>query len=109
MLSTIFQRPAWQTGPGVPPGVMRIVPDVAFPASSRAPGFVIAIGGSGTTVGGTSVGAPVWASLVALLVQQKGRLGLLQPRDLPAGRAAGRRRARRCSTTSSRGRTASAR
>ena len=78
-VSTIFQRPAWQAGPGVPPGVMRVVPDVAFPASSRSPGFVIAIGGRGTTVGGTSVGTPVWASLVALLVQQKGRLGLLNP------------------------------
>ncbi len=78
-VSTIFRRPTWQTGPGVPPGVMRVVPDVAFPASSSSPGFVIAIGGRGTTVGGTSVGAPVWASLVALMVQQKGRLGLLNP------------------------------
>lgn len=78
-VSTIFRRPPWQTGPGVPPGVMRVVPDVALPASSISPGFVIAIAGRGTTVGGTSVGAPIWAGFAALLVQQKGRLGLLNP------------------------------
>ena len=48
-----------------------------IPASSTSPGFIIAIAGRGITVGGTSVGTPIWAGFAALLVQQKGRLGLL--------------------------------
>jgi hypothetical protein len=78
--STVVVKPAWQAGPGVPPDGVRDVPDVAFVASPSRPGLAIALEGHVLVAGGTSLGAPVWAGLVALLVEQQGgRLGLLNP------------------------------
>jgi hypothetical protein len=91
-LSKIFLRPSYQLGL-VLPGNTRGVPDVAFPASRDKPGFALVNDalGRGTLVGGTSVGAPIWAGMAALLVQERGRVGLLNPElyRLGAAQAAG--------------------
>jgi hypothetical protein len=91
-LSAIFARPSYQIGL-VLPGRGRGVPDVAFAASRDKPGFALVndAQGRGTLVGGTSVGAPIWAGMAALLVQQRGRVGLLNPElyRLGAAQAAG--------------------
>src|SRR5581483_4579635 len=78
--SMFFAKPVWQTGPGVPADGARDVPDVALAASPTDPGFAVAVGGRGLVFGGTSVSAPIWAGMAALLVaKQGGPLGLLNP------------------------------
>jgi len=67
--SLMFTQPVWQTGPGVPADGARHVPDVAFPASPDHVGYQVETGGGSGVVGGTSVGAPVFAGVVALLNQ----------------------------------------
>jgi hypothetical protein len=80
-LSVLFARPAYQMIIAVPAGSGRAVPDVAFPASPAEPGYALVTDaqGHGTVIGGTSASAPLWAGMAALLVQQRGRLGLLNP------------------------------
>jgi Pro-kumamolisin, activation domain/Subtilase family/Dictyostelium (slime mold) repeat len=78
--STFFGKPSYQDLPGIPADGARDVPDVAFAASPRHPGFALVYGGIALPngVGGTSASAPVWAGMAALLVQKRGgRLGLL--------------------------------
>jgi subtilase family serine protease len=84
--SAITPKPAWQTGMGVPNDGARDVPDVSFNASplhdpylfctetkSLSPtcvsGFRNAPAGTLAAVGGTSVGPPVMAGIVALINQ----------------------------------------
>jgi hypothetical protein len=91
--STIFSRPAWQTGAGVPAGTMRLVPDMAAPSSTVAPGgqafsFVVLHGATNTGIGGTSLTGPIWAGLTAIINQARANaglptLGLLGPRVYP--------------------------
>ena len=80
-LSVLFPRPDYQTAVGLAPGPARGVPDVAFPASATNPGFAVVTesSGRGVLVGGTSVGTPIWAGMIALLVERHGRLGSLNP------------------------------
>ena len=66
--STLFFKPSWQTGPGVPADAYRDSPDVALAAGSLT-GYVIYFEGAQTTVYGTSAAAPVFAGMVALLNQ----------------------------------------
>lgn len=79
--SSIFKKPAWQTGPGVPNDNARDVPDIALSASPNHDPYLICSDGSCVNgfrdsrqnlnvVGGTSTGAPVFAALVALINQQ---------------------------------------
>ncbi|MEO6826367.1 MAG: S53 family peptidase [Microbacteriaceae bacterium] len=81
-VSTAFGLPQWQTAAGVPvtagwPG--RGVPDVAGNADPQT-GYRVRVDGKDTVIGGTSAVAPLWAALVARLVQSTGRrLGLLHP------------------------------
>ena len=72
-LSAVFSRPAWQTGAGVPALNARCVPDVAAQADS---GFVF-IDGQSAAYFGTSLSAPIWAGLTAILNQ--GRAGYSLP------------------------------
>lgn len=65
--SLFFPRPAWQTGPGVPADGARHVPDLSFSASPDHDGYAFYTSGSPGVVGGTSVGAPTMAGVVALL------------------------------------------
>lgn len=75
-LSTVYQRPSWQTGAGVENGQsngMRQVPDVAGPADP-ASGFIVVStepkGEQSTApVGGTSAAAPFWSGSMALVSQ----------------------------------------
>jgi kumamolisin len=64
--SIFFPRPAWQTGPGVPAGTQRLVPDVGLLADPNTGAFVI-LHGHETSIGGTSLSAPAWAGICALI------------------------------------------
>lgn len=91
-VSAVFPLPSWQAGVGVPSGAGgtdaggsangpggRGVPDVAAVADPQT-GYRVRVDGQDTVIGGTSAVAPLWAALVARLVQSTGRpLGLAQP------------------------------
>jgi sugar lactone lactonase YvrE len=78
-----FGRPAWQVGTGVPPGAMRLVPDVAA-ASDPQTGALVVINGNSEVIGGTSWATPVWSAFTALLNQGRpAPLGLLNPKLYP--------------------------
>ena len=79
--SAHFPRPAWQTGsgPALQAKTGRGVPDVAGDADPVT-GYNVTIGGQATVVGGTSAVAPLWAGLVALCNQSRGRnAGFVNP------------------------------
>jgi subtilase family serine protease len=88
--SRLVRRPAYQRGPGVPRGVRRAVPDIAFYADA-VPGYTFYWAGNaaqgGTpwfATGGTSISAPMLAGAVALIDQRarqggRARIGLLNP------------------------------
>lgn len=82
-ISDTFGVPSWQAGAGVPAraggGTGRGVPDVAAVADP-ATGYQVYVDGRSLVIGGTSAVAPLWAGLVARLVQSLGKpIGLLQP------------------------------
>lgn len=66
-VSSVFARPAWQTGPGVDNALSngkRQVPDVALDAGA---GYAVWAGGWLAAGGvGTSAATPVWAAILAL-------------------------------------------
>ncbi|HKM65559.1 MAG TPA: Ig-like domain repeat protein [Candidatus Acidoferrum sp.] len=84
--STIYAKPAWQMGTGVPADGMRDVPDVALAAAAShddiaycnsTTGAACQINGQGqvvgmTLVGGTSVSTPAMAGILALVEQKNG-------------------------------------
>ncbi len=98
-VSTLFTKPSWQTGTGVPSDGQRDVPDISLSSSPNHDGYIICSqGGCGNgyrqgtcsantdpgcvfdVIGGTSVGSPVFAGVVALLNQKFGmRLGNVNP------------------------------
>jgi len=67
--STVFSKPSWQTGPGVPSDNARHVPDVALSASADHDGYLVYTGGSQQVYGGTSAPTPSFAGIVAILNQ----------------------------------------
>jgi pseudomonalisin len=67
--STVFPKPGWQTGPGVPDDGARDVPDVALAAARRA-AYIYIEEQQQLTVGGTSGASPAFAGLMALVVQR---------------------------------------
>jgi subtilase family serine protease len=79
--SVVFSRPSYQVGTGVPPGTMRLVPDVSMIASLRMPGFYIVAFFKGALrivlVGGTSLSSPLWAGYSRIIagVANKANLG----------------------------------
>jgi hypothetical protein len=89
--STQFTKPAWQTGPGVPNDNARDVPDLSLNASPMHDPALFCVQGSCyngfrstdetlTVAGGTSVAAPSFAGIVALINQQmKKRQGNINP------------------------------
>ena len=92
-VSSIWSRPAWQNAPGITPGEsMRLVPDLSVMADPST-GFIQYFTGTGvidcgtncgsgwSSIGGTSIGAPLVSALVAVGAQQCGvsRLGLINP------------------------------
>ncbi|OJY50246.1 S53 family peptidase [Pseudonocardia sp. 73-21] len=83
-VSTVFAQPSWQASAGVPDGPGgkpgRGVPDVSAVADPQT-GYRIRVDGQDLVIGGTSAVAPLWAALVARLVQAgRAKLGLLQPK-----------------------------
>ncbi len=88
--SLFFARPSWQKGAGLPTGAMRCVPDVAARAAGSPPVYAYYSnqGSVSTSFGGTSLSAPIWAGLCALLNQARANaglapLGLLGPHIYP--------------------------
>ncbi len=81
-VSRTFALPSWQAGAGVPEAAGqagRGVPDVAGVADPQT-GYRVLVDGRSMVIGGTSAVAPLWAALVARIVQATGRkLGLIQP------------------------------
>ncbi len=82
-VSTLFSKPAWQTGAGVPNDGKRDVPDVSFDSSADHDGYLAcsqsscvngfrASDNTLTVFGGTSAASPVFAGMVTLLNQQTG-------------------------------------
>jgi subtilase family serine protease len=87
--STLFTKPSWQTGTGVPNDSKRDVPDISVAASPNHDGYLVCSeddgnggivstctsgfrtgsGGNFTVVGGTSVGAPTFSAILALINQ----------------------------------------
>jgi uncharacterized protein (TIGR03437 family) len=67
--SIFFSKPSWQTGAGVPNDGARNVPDIALAASPDHNGYLVYTGGTLSVFGGTSVGAPTFSGMVALLNQ----------------------------------------
>jgi subtilase family serine protease len=86
--SVLFSKPSWQTGAGVPDDSARDVPDVSLMASANHDGSLIYTNGSLRAVGGTSVAAPAFAGIAALLnhylvangLQTSAGLGNMNPR-----------------------------
>jgi subtilase family serine protease len=95
--STIFGKPSWQTGAGVPADGKRDVPDIALSASNFHDSYLICsqdyFAGSNppvtscttgfrasdntlSAIGGTSAGAPSFAGVLALLNQATASNGL---------------------------------
>lgn len=98
-VSVTFGLPSWQATAGVPANPDgasgRGVPDVAGNADP-ATGYQVLVDGQQEVIGGTSAVAPLWAALIARIVQSSGsHLGLLQPALYagiqPGERAAGLR------------------
>ena len=74
--SSVYTKPAFQVGPGVPADGQRDIPDVSL-SSAGHDGYIIVQGHTtGTTglasVGGTSAASPSFAGLMALVVQKTG-------------------------------------
>lgn len=83
-VSDAFPLPSWQKPVGVPaaPGgsAGRGVPDVAGDADPQT-GYKVRVDGADVVIGGTSAVSPLWAALVARLVEATGTpLGLVQPK-----------------------------
>jgi pseudomonalisin len=70
-VSTVYAKPAWQNGVGVPADGKRDVPDVSLSAAVHD-GYLIYMNGSDWVVGGTSAAAPSFAGLMTLVVQSMG-------------------------------------
>jgi subtilase family serine protease len=75
-VSSLYSKPFWQTGPGVPNDGRRDVPDIALTASGAHDPYAIVTGGQSSWGGGTSAAAPTFAGMVALLNQYWGTTGL---------------------------------
>lgn len=87
-VSALYQKPSWQTGPGVPNDGQRDVPDVAFTASDLHDPYIVIGQGEAFGVGGTSASAPSFAGILAVVneylvknqVQSKPGLGNINPK-----------------------------
>jgi hypothetical protein len=86
-VSTLFSKPSWQTGPGVPNDQQRDVPDVSLSGSANHDGYLVCSQGFCTNgfrdsagaldvFGGTSVGSQAFAGILAILNQATHSNGL---------------------------------
>ncbi len=84
-ISQIWSRPSWQTAPGITSSeTMRLVPDLSV-MGDPATGFIEYFPTNGSpswgSIGGTSIGSPIVASMLAVGAQSCGtaRLGFVNP------------------------------
>lgn len=83
-ISAFFALPAWQENVHVPTSINdqkpgRGVPDVTGNADPQT-GYLVYVDGQSAPIGGTSAVAPLWAGLIALLNQKRGKaVGYLNP------------------------------
>jgi kumamolisin len=83
-ISDTFPLPSWQANAKIPPSINdqhvgRGVPDVAGDADPQT-GYQVYFDGQSTPIGGTSAVAPLWAGLIALINQKRGKaVGYLNP------------------------------
>ena len=83
-ISDFFGLPTWQANAQVPLSINdqhagRGVPDVAADADPVT-GYQVYVDGQSAPIGGTSAVAPLWAGLIALLNQKRGKaVGYLNP------------------------------
>ena len=79
--STLYTKPTWQAGPGVPSDGKRDLPDVSLDAAAGHDGYLICQDGICATdsggklinaefVGGTSAATPTFAAIMALIAQK---------------------------------------
>ncbi len=66
--SSVYAKPSWQAGTGVPADGKRDVPDVSLSAAGHD-GYLIVQEGGLYVVGGTSAASPSFAGVMALVVQ----------------------------------------
>ena len=80
-VSTLYAKPSWQVGTGVPNDGKRDLPDVSLDAAAKHDGYLLCQDGICATnssgqlvnaelVGGTSAGAPTFAAIMSLIVQK---------------------------------------
>jgi subtilase family serine protease len=80
-VSTIYNKPSWQAGPGVPNDGKRDLPDVSLAAAAGHDAYLLCQDGICATnstgqlvnaelVGGTSVSTPTFAAIMALIDQE---------------------------------------
>jgi len=87
-ISSVYARPAWQSGPGLPAGDKRVTADVSL-VSDPMTGYAMYFEGDWGQSGGTSFAAPAWAGLWALMDEAVGgRLGHPLPILYAIGRSA---------------------
>jgi Pro-kumamolisin, activation domain/Bacterial Ig-like domain (group 3) len=78
-VSSIYKKPSWQAGAGVPNDGMRDIPDISFSAALHD-GYLICLFSSCSygnyfySAGGTSVSSPAAAGMMALVNQKMGGL-----------------------------------
>lgn len=83
-VSDFFPLPTWQAQAQIPPSVNnqhvgRGVPDVSGDADPTT-GYQVYFDGQSVPIGGTSAVAPLWAGLIALINQKRGKaVGYLNP------------------------------
>jgi pseudomonalisin len=70
-VSSIYPKPSWQTGSGVPADGMRDVPDVSATAAGHD-GYAIYLNNQLYAVGGTSAATPSLAGVMAMVVEKTG-------------------------------------
>jgi hypothetical protein len=79
--SSLYSKPPWQSGPGVPNDASRDLPDVSLAAAGGHDGYLLCQDGicltdgagqliNAEVVGGTSAAAPSFAAIMALVVQK---------------------------------------
>jgi uncharacterized protein (TIGR03437 family) len=86
-VSSVYPKPAWQTGPGVPADNARDVPDISLDGANNHDPYNVMTGGAWKLFGGTSVSTPAFAGIVALInqylvakgVQSKPGVGNINP------------------------------
>jgi subtilase family serine protease len=78
-VSTVYAKPSWQTGKGVPADGKRDVPDVSLTAAGHD-SYLVGVWGALYGISGTSAASPSFAGIMAITAQKAGaRLGNANP------------------------------